>query len=71
MWGASVHSKALGLIIKNERAASDCYGCHSAEGFAAKLQCKRIDIIKKESFNTPTCGASHAGRKAAAKGDAS
>ncbi len=59
MWGASVHSKALGLIIKNERAAADCYGCHSAEGFAAKLQSKKIDITRKESLNTLTCVACH------------
>jgi predicted CXXCH cytochrome family protein len=59
MWGASVHSKALSLIIKNERAAADCYGCHSAEGFAAKLQGKKIDITQKESFNTLSCVACH------------
>ena len=47
MWAASPHSKALSLVVNNERASADCYGCHSAEGFAAKLIGKKVDISKR------------------------
>jgi predicted CXXCH cytochrome family protein len=59
MWEASGHSKALGLIINNEKASADCYACHSAEGFAAKLQGKKVDLANKASFSTLTCAACH------------
>ena len=59
MWQASGHSKALGRIINNSQATADCYGCHSAEGFAAKLQGKKVDIAQKGSFNTLSCVACH------------
>ena len=59
MWAASGHSKALSLVIKNDRASADCYGCHSAEGFAAKLQGKKIDVAQKESFSALSCVACH------------
>jgi predicted CXXCH cytochrome family protein len=59
MWAASPHSKALSLVINNDRAAADCYGCHSAEGFAAKLQGKKVDLSLKGSFNTLSCVACH------------
>ncbi len=59
MWTASGHSQALSRVIDNERATVDCYGCHSAEGFGAKRQGKKIDLNKKNSFNTLTCVACH------------
>ncbi len=59
MWEASGHSKALGLIINNERASADCYACHSAEGFAAKRQDKKVDLANKASFTTVSCTACH------------
>jgi predicted CXXCH cytochrome family protein len=59
MWAASPHSKALGLIAGNDRAPADCYGCHSAEGFAAKLQGKKVDLANKPTFNTLSCVACH------------
>ena len=59
MWAASGHGKALSAIIKNDRAAADCYGCHSAEGFAAKLQGKTVDLANKQKFNTLSCVACH------------
>jgi predicted CXXCH cytochrome family protein len=59
MWAASGHSKALTLISKSPQATADCYGCHSAEGFAAKLEGKKVDLSKKESFNSITCVACH------------
>jgi predicted CXXCH cytochrome family protein len=59
MWAASPHSKALGLVAGNDRASADCYGCHSAEGFASKLQGKKVDLAKKATFNTLSCVACH------------
>jgi predicted CXXCH cytochrome family protein len=59
MWEASSHSKTLGLIINNDKASADCYACHSAEGFAAKLQGKKVDIANKASFSAVTCAACH------------
>jgi predicted CXXCH cytochrome family protein len=59
MWEASGHSKALSRIVNNSQATADCYGCHSAEGFAAKLQGKKVDIAQKGSFNTLSCVACH------------
>jgi predicted CXXCH cytochrome family protein len=59
MWAASPHSKALSLIVNNERASADCYGCHSAEGFAAKLLGKKVDVSRKATFNTVSCVVCH------------
>ncbi len=59
MWAASPHSKALSLVLDSKMANADCYGCHSAEGFAAKLQGKKVDIANKANFNTLSCVACH------------
>jgi predicted CXXCH cytochrome family protein len=59
MWAASGHSKALSAIIKNDKATADCYGCHSAEGFAAKLEGKTVDLANKQKFNTLSCVTCH------------
>ncbi len=59
MWAASPHAKALSLVVNNERASADCYGCHSAEGFAAKLQGKKVDTANKGKFNSLSCVACH------------
>jgi len=59
MWLASGHSKALSRIRNNSRATADCYGCHSAEGFAAKRQGKTVDVSQAENFHTLTCVACH------------
>jgi predicted CXXCH cytochrome family protein len=59
MWAASGHSKALSLIINSNFANADCYGCHSAEGFAAKLKGAKVDVSKKATFSTITCVACH------------
>ncbi len=59
MWLASGHSKSLSRIENNSRASADCYGCHSAEGFAAKRQDKAIDIAQKEDFHSLICVACH------------
>ncbi len=44
MWLASGHSKSISRVIDNSRASADCYGCHSAEGFAARRQDEAINI---------------------------
>ena len=59
MWKASGHSKSLSHIINDSRATADCYGCHSEEGFKARLQGKKIDTAQKESFNPVTCTTCH------------
>lgn len=59
MWAASGHSKALGLIVNSKFANADCYGCHSAEGFAAKLKGAKVNISEKAGFSTVTCVACH------------
>jgi predicted CXXCH cytochrome family protein len=59
MWSVSPHSKALSVVAGNDRASADCYGCHSAEGFAAKLQGGKVDISQKSTFNTLSCVACH------------
>ena len=59
MWEASGHSKTLNLIINNSQASPECYGCHSDEGFKAKLSGKKIDAAQKESFSPVTCVTCH------------
>jgi predicted CXXCH cytochrome family protein len=59
MWKASGHSKALSRVIGNSRESADCYGCHSAEGFAARRQGEKVDITEKGSFTTLTCVTCH------------
>jgi predicted CXXCH cytochrome family protein len=59
MWKASGHGNALSLIVNNERATADCYGCHSAEGFMAKQKNESLDISQKASFNSISCVACH------------
>ena len=62
MWEASGHSKAIGVVKNNNMASADCYACHSAEGFAAKLQGNKIDSTQKETFHTISCLACHSPR---------
>jgi len=58
-WGASAHSKALGLVVNNSQSSPDCYSCHSDEGFKAKAQGKKVDLVQKASFNPVTCVTCH------------
>ena len=62
MWETSGHSKAIGVVKNNTMASSDCYACHSAEGFAAKLQGNKVDSTQKETFHTISCLACHSPR---------
>jgi predicted CXXCH cytochrome family protein len=59
MWEASKHGKSLSDVIDKERATPECYGCHSAEGFAARQQYKTIDISNQASLHSLTCVACH------------
>ena len=65
MWKASDtgHSKALSRVINAKQATADCYACHSAEGFAAKLQGEKIDITQRSSFSAVTCIVCHDPKK--------
>lgn len=58
-WEASGHSKAIGLVQTNSKASADCYACHSTEGFAAKIEGKKVDAAQKETFHTVSCLACH------------
>ena len=59
MWETTGHSRALARIINAPEANADCFGCHTAEGFAAKLQGNKIDPTNKESFQPVSCVACH------------
>ncbi|NLT67491.1 MAG: hypothetical protein GXX84_12890 [Acidobacteria bacterium] len=57
MWAASRHAHALDRIATSKFAGAECYGCHTAEGLAAKQQ--GVKLAGKETFNTITCVACH------------
>ena len=59
MWETTRHSKALARVINAPDANADCFGCHSTEGFAAKLQGKKVDLANKGSFTAISCVACH------------
>ena len=59
MWEKSGHSKASKSVTGAAPAGADCLGCHTAEGFAAKLQGGTVDPANRESFNTITCMVCH------------
>ncbi|MDR1728803.1 MAG: hypothetical protein LBT74_12915 [Acidobacteriota bacterium] len=59
MWEASGHSKAITRIADLPNAGADCFGCHSAEGFGAKLAGGKVDPADKGSFHTVSCLACH------------
>ena len=59
MWETTRHSKAISRIVDTPAAGADCFGCHTAEGFAAKLQGNKVDPANKGSFHTISCVACH------------
>ena len=59
MWEKSGHSKASKIVTGKAPVGSDCLGCHTAEGFAAKLQGGTVDPADRGSFNTVTCMVCH------------
>ena len=59
MWKESGHSKSISRIINNSQASADCFACHTDEGFKAKRLGKKVDVARKESFNSVTCVTCH------------
>ena len=59
MWEKSGHSKAIKSVSGTSPVGADCLGCHTAEGFAAKLQGGTVDPANKDSFNTLSCMVCH------------
>ena len=59
MWEGSGHSKSVSLVADNPRASADCYGCHSAEGAAAKREGKKVDMAAKGSLHSVACLTCH------------
>jgi hypothetical protein len=59
MWEESGHSKAISRVAGSSQTSADCYGCHSTEGFSARLQGNKIDTGDKQNFHTVSCLACH------------
>lgn|GEM_PF-853361 len=59
MWEASGHSRTLERVAQSENKSADCYGCHSDEGFKARMQGKKVDLTQKDSFSPVTCVTCH------------
>ena len=59
MWETTGHSKAIARVINAPEANADCFGCHTTEGFTAKLQGNKVDLAQKDSFRSITCVACH------------
>jgi predicted CXXCH cytochrome family protein len=57
MWETSGHSEASSHVTP--KSGVDCIGCHTAEGFAARLQGNKFDPSGYESFNTISCVVCH------------
>ncbi|MDR0311206.1 MAG: hypothetical protein LBJ21_06435 [Acidobacteriota bacterium] len=57
MWEASKHSEASTHVTP--KSGADCIGCHTAEGFAARLRGEKFDPAGKEKFNTISCVSCH------------
>ena len=58
-WETTGHSKAIARVVSMPNAGADCFGCHTTEGFAAKLQGNKVDPANKESFRSISCVACH------------
>lgn len=58
-WEASDHGKAIRLIAKNDPAAKDCGGCHSAQGHEGGGRAATPVSSKKESYHRVACLACH------------
>ena len=59
MWETSGHSKANRIATGKAPVGVDCLGCHTLEGFMAKLQGGTVDPANRASFNTITCIVCH------------
>ena len=59
LWEKSGHSKANKIVTGAAPVGADCLSCHTAEGFAAKLQGGTVDPADRASFNTLSCMVCH------------
>jgi len=59
MWEKSGHSVANKIATGKAPVGADCLGCHTAEGFLAKLQGGTVDPADRASFRTLTCVVCH------------
>jgi predicted CXXCH cytochrome family protein len=57
MWETSGHSEASSHVTP--KSGADCIGCHTTEGFAARLQGNKFDPAGWESFTTISCVTCH------------
>ena len=59
MWEKSGHSQASKIVTGKAPVGADCLGCHTAEGFAAKLKGDTVDPADRASFHTISCASCH------------
>ena len=59
MWEKSGHSEANKIASSTAPVGADCLGCHTAEGFMAKLQGGTVDPADRASFRTLSCIVCH------------
>ena len=63
MWETTIHSKSIPHATAapphGVPADADCFGCHTAEGFAARLNKGRVDPADRKNFQPITCVACH------------
>ena len=59
MWEKAGHSQAGKIANGKAPVGADCLGCHTAEGFAAKLKGGTVDPADRASFTTLSCTACH------------
>jgi len=59
MWEKSGHSIANKIVTGTAPVGADCLGCHTAEGFTAKLQGGTVDPADRASFKTLSCTVCH------------
>ena len=59
MWEKAGHSKANKIVTGKAPVGADCLGCHTAEGFAAKLKGETVDPADRANFHTISCASCH------------
>ena len=58
-WEATRHSKAIERLTSLPKAGADCFACHAAEGFSAKIKDSKIDPANAGTFQSVSCLACH------------
>ena len=59
MWEKSGHSRANKIATGKAPVGADCLGCHTTEGFAAKLKGETVDPADRANFHTISCNSCH------------